>query len=93
MLEHICGGAVPYHGYFCVKVLVPVGKCEVLSTVPMLLVLDIAYNGMVPLLIGTNYLQLISHDFKILFWKILFNAVSESAFGEGKWGIWKCCDI
>ena len=54
---------VPYHGYFCMKVSVPVGKSEVFSAViPVLEVPDTAYNGVVPLLIGTNYLELISLD-------------------------------
>ena len=66
MLEHVGGGAIPYHNYFCVKMLVAVGRGEVVSAVILVLViLDTAYKGVVLLLMGMNYLELILHNFKI----------------------------
>ena len=66
VLVHVGGGAVPYYRYSCVKVSVPVGKGKVVSEViPVLVVPYTAYNAVGPLLIGTNYSELISQDFKI----------------------------
>ncbi len=65
-LEHVGGGEVPYAGYFEISISLPINSDTLFTTtVPVLVVFDTKYNLEVPLLIGTNFLKLVTTDFSI----------------------------